>query len=137
MYRFFNLFLLRCASILRHPVWGHIRVHIFTRPISYEPTKLSSITTKYLPLESCCLQWKTCQKWRVKKLLLWYVDSSLHQFKLDCQLFLSPYSPKFKMDFYRNLKKIKFLRTRNVNAILFCIKYNCNMKIQFCTMKCV
>ena len=38
----------RYNNILWHPVWGHIRVHIFNEPISDELTKSVVIKTKHM-----------------------------------------------------------------------------------------
>ena len=34
---------------IEHPVWGHVRVHVFNRPISDESTKYLSSKTEYSP----------------------------------------------------------------------------------------
>ena len=133
LYLLLTFFLLRYTYILWHPVWGHVRVHIFNRPISDESIKLLGITTKYF------LRAGVCNGESVKSgeffFLLWYVDSRLHQFNLITVNYFWALTVQSLKWAFIEIKKTKFSRTRNINAILFCIKHNCNMKIQFCTVK--
>ena len=76
--------LLRCTNILCCPVWGHIRVHIFNKPISYEPTEFLGITTKYLPRELLSAMEKVS---KVERIFFFIVVHFVYRFKFQCQWF--------------------------------------------------
>ena len=62
------------TNILRHPVWGHIKVHIFIQPISDEHTKSIGIKNEFKPravvrlvsIFNCLADdWTMKDKWKV------------------------------------------------------------------------